>query len=457
MDNISCISSLQAVVENLLVQTFSEEQRSGHETETSSHASERMQLPIQSIDRISSAISLDDFFQKYLLKNIPCIISKWITKDWTSCKQWSVLHNGRSLPNFQEFLGLGSSVVSVADCRKREFNSQPKEDWLLKDYLAYLENYINSGYPKEQRCLYLKDWHLTRDHPDLKVYSVPTYFSDDWLLELYSHGQPPFDDDFRFVYIGPKQSWTPFHADVFRSYSWSANVCGKKKWLLYPPGYEDQLRNEAGKLPYDIRVLEHCSSEKKCPISIIQEAGEIVFVPSGWYHEVINLMELTEVEKEISDCRSTMTKNEWSSQCQLIMKVNSGINYEDFFSLLNNILATRKNILEAWLPKITKIGPVQSDFQFVFKLSKNSIQRLNNVLCHNKSKQNPVFKLDHFPIIGALVDCCLILPVLLDILSKSELGCLELRKFSVAEIVLEICNDLYSFVSWFNDLINIDK
>lgn len=117
MDNISCISSLQAVVENLLVQTFSEEQRSGHETETSSHASERMQLPIQSIDRISSAISLDDFFQKYLLKNIPCIISKWITKDWTSCKQWSVLHNGRSLPNFQEFLGLGSSVVSVADCR----------------------------------------------------------------------------------------------------------------------------------------------------------------------------------------------------------------------------------------------------------------------------------------------------------------------------------------------------
>lgn len=54
------------------------------------------------------------------------------------------------------------SFIYLVENRKREFNSQPKEDWLLKDYLAYLENYINSGYPKEQRCLYLKDWHLTR-------------------------------------------------------------------------------------------------------------------------------------------------------------------------------------------------------------------------------------------------------------------------------------------------------
>jgi len=30
-------------------------------------------------------------------------------------------------------------------------------------------------------------------------------------------------------------SWTPLHADVFRSYSWSANVCGKKRWLFLDP------------------------------------------------------------------------------------------------------------------------------------------------------------------------------------------------------------------------------
>lgn len=30
-------------------------------------------------------------------------------------------------------------------------------------------------------------------------------------------------------------TWTPLHADVFRSYSWSANVCGRKQWLFLPP------------------------------------------------------------------------------------------------------------------------------------------------------------------------------------------------------------------------------
>lgn len=30
-------------------------------------------------------------------------------------------------------------------------------------------------------------------------------------------------------------SWTPLHADVFRSYSWSANVCGKKRWFFLDP------------------------------------------------------------------------------------------------------------------------------------------------------------------------------------------------------------------------------
>lgn len=41
--------------------------------------------------------------------------------------------------------------------------------------------------------------------------------------------------DYRFVYMGPAGSWTPCHADVLRSYSWSANVCGRKRWRLLPP------------------------------------------------------------------------------------------------------------------------------------------------------------------------------------------------------------------------------
>jgi len=36
--------------------------------------------------------------------------------------------------------------------------------------------------------------------------------------------------------MGPRGSWTALHADVLRSFSWSFNVCGRKRWLLFPPG-----------------------------------------------------------------------------------------------------------------------------------------------------------------------------------------------------------------------------
>uniref|UniRef100_A0A8C0UIC4 Jumonji domain-containing protein 4 n=1 Tax=Cyanistes caeruleus TaxID=156563 RepID=A0A8C0UIC4_CYACU len=89
---------------------------------------------------------------------------------------------------------------------------------------------------------------------------------------------------------------TPFHADVFRSYSWSANVCGRKRWLLYPPGEERFLTDTHGNLPFDLTAPEFRdpriyprSGLARAPLEIIQEAGEIVFVPSGWHHQVHNL------------------------------------------------------------------------------------------------------------------------------------------------------------------------
>lgn len=37
------------------------------------------------------------------------------------------------------------------------------------------------------------------------------------------------------MYIGPAGSWTPLHHDVFRSYSWSVNITGRKQWIFFHP------------------------------------------------------------------------------------------------------------------------------------------------------------------------------------------------------------------------------
>ena len=60
------------------------------------------------------------------------------------------------------------------------------------------------------------------------------------------------ENDYKFVYIGPKDSWTPFHYDVFGSFSWSANVVGRKHWIFVPPGQEKLLMDQRENLPFDI-------------------------------------------------------------------------------------------------------------------------------------------------------------------------------------------------------------
>jgi len=52
--------------------------------------------------------------------------------------------------------------------------------------------------------LYLKDWHLAAQMPGYNFYKVPKYFASDWLNEQLIDQKT---DDYRFVYMGPKNSW----------------------------------------------------------------------------------------------------------------------------------------------------------------------------------------------------------------------------------------------------------
>ena len=73
---------------------------------------------------------------------------------------------------------------------------------------------------------------------------------------------------------------------LYRSYSWSANVCGCKEWLFYPPGEEEHLRDKFGHLPFDVTSIDLDNREmypdlhkSTGPIRVIQRSGEIIFVP----------------------------------------------------------------------------------------------------------------------------------------------------------------------------------
>ena len=75
---------------------------------------------------------------------------------------------------------------------------------------------------------------------------------------------------------------------MYGSYSWSANVSGKKRWILVPAGQEEKLRNNE-KLPNDIGKINLKAAGIDF-IDIIQTDGQVIFVPSGWFHQVWNLV-----------------------------------------------------------------------------------------------------------------------------------------------------------------------
>lgn len=99
---------------------------------------------------------------------------------------------------------------------------------------------------------------------------------------------PP--DDYRFTYAGPRGTFTPLHRDIYGSYSWSSNIVGRKRWWLIPPEHTKIVwtRTDGSDVVFDLRELDE-TLWKENVLEVVQEAGETIFVPSGWYHQVENL------------------------------------------------------------------------------------------------------------------------------------------------------------------------
>lgn len=160
---------------------------------------------------------------------------------------------------------------------------------------------------------------------------------------------------------------TPFHADVLNSFSWSVNVHGQKKWILFPPGEEDNLRDTTGNTPFDVTDFLH----NRKYFTVIQNSGDALFVPSSWYHQVWNLVDtisvnhnwingcnvqqmwnlikndLDNVKKEISDCEDMV---DFIDHCQVMLKSSCGMDFCQFFQFLLYISQKRIDLIKNNIP-----------------------------------------------------------------------------------------------------------
>ncbi|KAL7556223.1 hypothetical protein ACA910_017378 [Epithemia clementina (nom. ined.)] len=144
-------------------------------------------------------------------------------------------------------------------------------------------------------------------HPDLQLacpYWDSTACPQHDLFALLGEGRRP---DHTWLIMGPKRSGSVFHMDPNATHAWNAAIRGRKRWIFYPPGFPPPgvhpsadadsvaLPLTVGEWifqfwPEHVDRLLHAPQEER-PLECTAFPGDVVFVPHGWWHMVINLDE----------------------------------------------------------------------------------------------------------------------------------------------------------------------
>jgi len=209
----------------------------------------------------------EEFDEHYKNKSLPCMIYG-MADDWPAMKIWS-------FDNFNE--RFAQSKFELAGEKKR----------IRYKYYHYYMNH--KKHRRDDVPLYIFDSEFgdegRRTSALLEEYSVPEWFDEDFLAIMGEEHRPPF----RWVIAGPKRSGCSLHIDPLGTSAWNTLIVGKKRWIMFPPHTfknEDDLMGDAGASWF---INEYPKLKDKYHIDVIQNPGETIFLPYGWWHIALNI------------------------------------------------------------------------------------------------------------------------------------------------------------------------
>ncbi|KAI1345164.1 Clavaminate synthase-like protein [Xylariaceae sp. FL0016] len=215
-------------------------------------------------------LSYPDFSRDW--SNKPFILTKCI-QDWPVCSDWSTAELRR---RYGDVLFRAEAV-----------------DWPFSTYHEYMSN------SNDESPLYLFDKEFA-EKMDLRVgsdkgssYWPPECFGPD-LFEVLGSERPAH----RWLIVGPERSGSTFHKDPNGTSAWNAVLEGSKYWIMFPPSTQvpgvyvsDDSSEVTSPLSIAEWLLEFHAEAREIAgcIEGVCRAGEILHVPSGWWHLVVNL------------------------------------------------------------------------------------------------------------------------------------------------------------------------
>jgi hypothetical protein len=140
--------------------------------------------------------------------------------------------------------------------------------------------------------LYLA-WNVFGKHPELlDEIELSPGFVEDWLPLLPPAFRSTLDSATRYfsagLMIGPKNATIGLHQDFLHSHAYLAQIVGQKKCVLFSP--EDSAALYGGKVDIDAPDLDQFPLFRKATAyECTLEPGELLFLPSRWWHYVVSL------------------------------------------------------------------------------------------------------------------------------------------------------------------------
>ncbi|KAG9445229.1 hypothetical protein H6P81_016569 [Aristolochia fimbriata] len=264
-------------------------------------------------------ISVEEFVRDFEEPNKPVLLEGCLD-DWPALEKW----------NRDYLIRVSGDVV---------FSVGPVE-MKLKDYFQYAD------LVKEERPLYLFDPKFAEKVPQLgSDYHTPVYFQED-LFSVLGKERP----DYRWVILGPAGSGSSFHVDPNSTSAWNAVIKGSKKWVMFPPevippGVHPSPDGAEVACPVSImewfmNFYKMTKEWKRRPVECVCKAGEVVFVPNGWWHLVINLEDSIAITQNYVSRRNLVSVLDFLKKpnaSELVSGTKDRVNlYEKFKGALDN-------------------------------------------------------------------------------------------------------------------------
>lgn len=223
----------------------------------------------ETIEREAS-ISGEEFLERYYAPGRPVVLTGQLA-DWPALELWTPRYLADRI---------GDAPVEFQGGRSRNadfelYKDNHKETASFRTFMERIAGDVGN------------ETYLTAYNSGTNAEALRPLFEDVRPLDKFLRGEPGM------MWIGPLGTFTPLHYDLTNNFI--AQVVGSKKLFLLPPSETPLLYNERHVFSevHDIMDEERLASYPLAAdarsYEVDLEAGDILFVPVGWWHQVTAL------------------------------------------------------------------------------------------------------------------------------------------------------------------------